>query len=134
MGQRCHNLALNGNRMFADLSMKCFAEYDNIVGAFLQRWLGLVAAIELDLHLINKVETAPVDNGMASEMTFRSKENCGCKDPLKSSFHSPVLGAVLTKSKVIEELGGAFEVDNAVSLLQGERGEPDWNQSVLPIR
>ena len=67
-------------------------------------------------------------------MAFRSKEYGGGKDSLKSCFHSPVLGAVLTKSKVVEELGGAFKVDNAVSLLQGECGEPDGYQSVLPIR
>ena len=135
MRQRCHDLALYGNRMRADLSIKCLAEHDDIVGAFLERWLGLVvvAAIEPELHLINEVEAAPVDNRMFHEMIFRSKENGGGKDSLKSCFHSSVLGAILSKSKVVEELGWILEVNHPVVLLQRECGEPYWNQSVLSI-
>jgi len=68
------------------------------------------------------------------EMIFGSKENGGGKDSLESCLHSPVLGAVLTKSKVVEELGGTFEFDDAVSLPQGQYSEPDGDQPILPVR
>ena len=35
MGQRCRDLALYRNRMLADLSMKFFAERDDVIGALL---------------------------------------------------------------------------------------------------
>lgn len=52
---------------------------------------------------------------------------------MKSCLHSPVLATVLAKPKIVKELGGAFEADNALSLAQGECGEPDWDQTVLSI-
>jgi hypothetical protein len=99
-----------------------------------QRWLELVVVIKPELHLIDEVEAAPVDNGVFLEMVFGSEENGGGKDSLKSCFHSPVLGAVLTKSKVVEELGGTFELDDTVSLSQGECSEPGGDQPVLSVR
>ena len=119
MRQGGYDLALHGNRVLADLSIKSLAEDYNVVGALLQRWLDLVVAIKPELHLIDEVETAPVDNWVFLEIIFGSKENGGGKDSLKGCLHSPVLGAVLTKSKVVEELGGTFESDDAVSLSQG---------------
>ncbi len=35
MDQRCRDLALYRNRMLADLSMKFFAERDDVIGALL---------------------------------------------------------------------------------------------------
>jgi len=95
MRQGGYHLALHRNRVLADLSIKSLAEYDNIVRAFLQRWLELVVEIEPELHLIDEVETAPVDNRVFLEMIFGSKENGSGKDTLESCLHSPVLGAVL---------------------------------------
>jgi hypothetical protein len=114
-----YDLALHRNRVLADLSIRSLAEDYNIVEAFLQRWLELVVAIKPKLLLIDEVEAAPVDNGVFLEMIFGSEENGGGKDSLEDCLHAPVLGAVLTKSKVVEELGGTFEPDDAVSLSQG---------------
>lgn len=114
-----YDLALHGNRALADLSVKSLAQDDSIVKAFLQRWLDLIVAIKPELHLIDEVEAAPVDNRVFLETIFGSEENGGGKDSLESGLHSPVLGAVLTKSKVVKELGGTFESDDAVSLSQG---------------
>ena len=36
MCQSCHDLALDGNRMLANLSIECFAEHHNVIGAFLR--------------------------------------------------------------------------------------------------
>jgi len=119
MRQSGYDLALHGNRVLADLPIKSLAEDDNIVGSFLDRWLELVVVIKPELHLIDEVEAAPVDNWVFLEIIFGSEENGGGKDSLKGCLHSPVLGAVLTKSKVVEELGGTFESDDAVSLSQG---------------
>ena len=119
MRQGGYDLAIHRNRVLADFPIKSFAEDDNIVRAFLQRWLRLTIANKLESHLIKEVEAAPVDNGVFLEMIFGSEENGGGKDSLESYLNSPVLGAVPTKSKVVEELGGAFESDDAVSLSQG---------------
>jgi hypothetical protein len=70
MGQRCNNVALNGNRMPDKFPIECVAENYDIAGNLLSRRLHVVLAIEPELHLVKEVEASPINNEMLPELVF----------------------------------------------------------------
>ncbi len=56
------------------------------------------------------------------------------QDSLEALDDSVTAGPVFVELEELQELGGACKVDKSAFLLNGERGNADWDEVVLSIR
>jgi hypothetical protein len=89
--------------VLVDFTVECVAERNDVgtsVAIAFQKFLVVVP----ELHGIKKVEPARTRDGGWLVLLFRTKENRGAKDALKSLYDSTVVVSVLGEFKVVKQL------------------------------
>ncbi len=129
-----YHLTLDGDWVLIELAVERFAQHDEIAGSLVGQRVRFVAAIEPELHAVDEVEASPIHDELLPELVFRSKEDRGGEDALKSTFHSAVLSAIFGQPEVVDQLSWAVEMKGRALLLEGECRQPDGYQSVLAVR
>jgi len=131
MRQCSDHFAFDRNSVLVDLLVKCLAEADDVfVRLVTWRLFGLVF-VEPKPHAIKKMKTRSIDQTAAIWLVFGPEEDRRGEDAMEALHNSAVMAAVLGEPEEVQHLSGAFEVDDAAFLLNGERRYPDWNQAVL---
>ena len=90
--------------MAFNLVIENFAERDDINEAFgLSREIRVIRA-EPEFHLIEEVETGPVDECTARWAVFGREENGGCEDALEGVNNPPIVVSIWTKAEKTQHL------------------------------
>lgn len=117
--------------MLTDLSVEGLAERERVRSLTKIRGRTRFRPIEPKPCVVEKMEPGPVKERFAAGVVIGAKENRRGKDSLEAFDHSSVISAVCRKMEEGQHLDGVCKVDGAASLLDGEGGDPDGDQSVL---
>jgi len=131
--QRSDHFPLDGDSVLVDFLVKCFAQSDGVCRD-LMRGGALLPGSEPKLHPIEEMEARPVNEGIPVRLILGPEEDGGRKDALESLYKAAVVAAILGEAKEIEQLGSALEANLATLLLDGERGDPNGNETILTER
>src|SRR5689334_7466052 len=93
MSQRSGGLTLHRNSMVIDLIIECFAKDDRVFAPLGRCSIGPCPR-EPELHMIEEVESSPIDNVAADGVVVRSKEDGRGEDPLESLDDASIVPAV----------------------------------------
>jgi hypothetical protein len=85
------------------------------------------------VHGIKEMKTSVVYHSARAGLILGAKKYRGAKHALKSFDDPPVMAAIFGKVKELEEFRGCLEPHHAVLLANRQRGNPNWNEPVLPI-
>ncbi len=84
------------------------------------------------LHLVEEMETHPIDKTVSPWLIFGSEENGRGKDALEALHDAAVMAAILGEAEEIKHLGSTVKVDGAGPLLYRQGGNPNGDQAILP--
>lgn len=125
--------ALDGNSVCVDLTIECLTYSNNVVMP-VGRLNSTFWRVEPELHAIEEVEAAPINDRGGASLFFGSEEDGSAEEPLEAFDKAAIVGAVFGKMKKVEHLGGRFEMKLAGFLPQCEGGDPDREEAILPER
>jgi len=128
-----NGFALNRNWMGGDLVIKSLAERDRVArGTVLG--LRISRRVEPNVHGIHEVEASRIDKDLLDTVTFAAKKNRGSENSLEGRFDPAVLASIHWQVKIVEQLGWAVEVNDAAFLFDSQRGQPNGDEAILPVR
>ena len=114
--------------------LKKFIAQDDDVFIRLAKQSVLVSVVVPNPSFAEKIGTRPMHNFGIRGQTVRPKEDRGAKCAFKRSNQSAILLATFAHAERFQHFGSALELDRRTLLLDGQRRQEDWTNSVLPER
>ena len=131
MRQGSNHLTLDRDSVVVDLLVECLAETDEVfVADIAYGWFGLVV-VEPKPHPIKKMKAGSINQRAVVGLVFGPKEDGGGEDTMEALHDAAIMAAVLGEAEEVEHLSGALETNDPALLLNGERRDPDGNETVL---
>src|SRR5215831_17826768 len=88
--------------------VKGFTQRDQVIEVFGERRLLLLGgSVEPELHAIEELKAREVDDRRRLWLSFRTEEDGGREDSLKTFNHAAIMTAILGEPEELEELGGS---------------------------
>lgn len=132
-GKGSDDLSLDGNSVCVNFTIECFAYRDSVVVAIGGTKFAF-GRVEPELHAIQKMEVAPINDRRGPRLFFDSEENRRAEEALEAFDQAAVVGTVFGKVEEFEHLRGRIEMNFTRFLAQSERGDPDREEAILPER
>ena len=79
------------------------------------------------------MKTGEVDQSVCTGLFIRTEENSRGEDALEAFDDAAVMPAIFRQMKEIEEFRGRPEPDNIGLLAYCQRGNPNWDEAILPV-
>ena len=131
VGEDFNGIEVNRDGMPFQLIPEILAQ-ENLVLKILGWKLLLVEVLGVpDLHFVKEVKPGSVVHGSWAAFLTGPEKDGGAEDPLETINEAAIVRAILGQCERLQNLGCALEVNEAIFLPQGQRGNPDRNEAVL---
>jgi hypothetical protein len=131
VGQAGYNLPLHWNRVLMDLLIEAVAECNYVIG-LLRSWGVLrLRLVEPEFHAIKKMKPGDVEALDGGPIFIGAEEDAGRKDAFETLDEAAVMNSILWELQELKQLRGSLKVNGTALLLDGQRRDPNRNQSIL---